>query len=50
MTLAMWWEKLAGFFDVHNFTTFVIAALWTGAMRHLALVTIRAFGECVAFE
>jgi len=43
-------EKLAGFFDVHNFTAFVIAAFRTGAMWHLTLVTIRAFGECAAFE
>src|SRR5882724_1378377 len=43
-------EKLAGFLDVHNFTAFVIAAFWTGTMRHLALVTIWTFGEGMAFE
>jgi hypothetical protein len=43
-------EKLAGFFDVHNFTAFVIAAFRTSTMRHLALVAIGAFGEGMAFE
>ena len=36
---------LAGFLDVQNFTAFVVAALGAGAMRHLALVAIRTFGE-----
>jgi hypothetical protein len=43
-------EKLAGFLDVHNFTAFVIAAFWTGTMRHLALVAIGAFREGMALE
>jgi hypothetical protein len=43
-------EKLAGFFDVHNFTALVITTLRTSPMRHLALVAIRAFGKSMAFE
>src|SRR5579864_4923359 len=38
---------LAGFFDFHYFSSFVIAALGAGAMRHLLLVAVRALGEGV---
>jgi hypothetical protein len=41
---------LAGFFNVENFTAFVVSALGAGAMRHLLLVTVRAFGKAMAFE
>jgi len=42
--------RLAGFFDVQNFTALVVSALGTGAVRHLALVTVGALGERVALE
>src|ERR1700736_5855253 len=41
---------LAGFLDVQNFAAFVVAALGAGAMRHLALVAVWTFRECVAFQ
>src|SRR5580704_16730787 len=41
---------LAGFLDVQNFATFVVAALGAGPMRHLAFMAIRTFGECVALK
>jgi hypothetical protein len=37
--------RLAGFFDVQNFTALVVSALGTGAVRHLALVAVGALGE-----
>src|ERR1700690_534853 len=41
---------LAGFLNVQNFAAFVIAALGAGTVRHLALVAVRTFRECMAFE
>src|SRR5579872_5115730 len=41
---------LTGFLDFQNFAAFVIAALGAGPMRHLALMAVRAFRECVTFE
>src|SRR5271167_407024 len=41
---------LAGFLDAQNFAAFVIAALGAGTMRHLALVAVWTFGECMALE
>jgi hypothetical protein len=37
--------RLAGFFDVQDFTTLIVTALGAGAVRHLALVTIGALGK-----
>ena len=42
--------RLAGFFDVENFASFVVTALGAGAVRHLALVAVGALGEAVAFS
>ena len=42
--------RLAGFFDVQNFTALIVTALGAGAMRHLALVAVGALGERVAFQ
>src|SRR5450631_3329604 len=41
---------LAGFLDIENFATLVVAALRASAVRQLAFVTIRAFGERPARE
>jgi hypothetical protein len=42
--------KLAGFFDVQNFTAFIVAALGTGAMRHLLFVTVWTFRQRVSLQ
>ena len=42
--------RLAGFFDVQDFTAFVVSALGTGAVRHLPLVAVGALGERMGFE
>ena len=42
--------RLAGFFDVQDFTALIVTALGAGAVRHLALVTVGALGERVAFQ
>src|SRR5581483_5266838 len=41
---------LARFLYVQNFPSFVVTALGTGTMRHLALVAIGALRERVSFE
>jgi hypothetical protein len=41
---------LACLFDVQNFAALVVAALGTGAVRHLALVAVGALGKRVAFQ
>jgi len=41
---------LAGFLDFQNFAAFVVAALGASPMRHLALVAIRTFRECMTLE
>src|ERR1700733_4169170 len=43
-------SALAGFLDFENFSTFVVATLGAGPMRHLALVAVGTFRECVAFQ
>ena len=43
-------ETLLGLFDFENFLALVVAALGAGTMGHLALVTVRAFGERVRRE
>ncbi len=45
-----WAGKLAGFFDVQNFTALVVAALGAGAMRHLLLMAIGALRERVSLQ
>jgi hypothetical protein len=42
--------RLAGFFNVQNFAAFVVSALGASAVRHLALMTVGALGERVAFQ
>ena len=41
--------RLAGFFDVQDFTALVVSALGAGAVRHLALVAVGALGQRVGF-
>jgi hypothetical protein len=41
---------LAGFLDIENFATLVVAALRAGTMRQLAFVAVGAFGERPARE
>jgi hypothetical protein len=38
-----------GLFDLDDFAALVITALGAGAMRHLALVAVGAFGERLGF-
>jgi hypothetical protein len=40
-----WFKLAASLFDLDYLATLVVAALGTGAMRQLALVTVGAFGE-----
>jgi hypothetical protein len=42
--------ELAGFFNIEDFASLIVAALGASAMRHLLLVTVRALGEAVAFQ
>jgi hypothetical protein len=36
-------SQLAGFFDVKNFASFIVAAFGAGAMGHFFLVAVGAF-------
>jgi hypothetical protein len=42
--------ELAGFFEVEDFASLIVAALGAGAMRHFFLVAVGAFGKAVAFQ
>jgi hypothetical protein len=41
---------LAGFFHVQDFASLIVTAFWAGAMRHLFLVAVGAFGKGVTLK
>src|ERR1700686_2105936 len=41
---------LAGFLNVQYFAAFLVAALWGSPMRHLALVGVLEFRQCMTFQ
>jgi NADH/NAD ratio-sensing transcriptional regulator Rex len=42
--------ELAGFFNVEDFASLIVAALGASPMRHLFLVAIGALGKAVGFQ
>jgi hypothetical protein len=42
--------ELAGFPDVENFASLIVAAFGASAMRHFLLVAVRALGQGVTFQ
>src|SRR5215813_9060227 len=43
-------DELAGFFDVQNFSAFIVPALGTRTVRHFFLVAIRTFRQRVPLQ
>src|ERR1700729_3860583 len=42
--------ELAGFLNVENFSSFIVAAFGAGAVRHFLFVTVGAFREGMALQ